>query len=170
MTFDHSDLIVRKLIPSQKRALWEPDSPSDLMESGELQILRGWRGCQLDSQECLSLDQILHSFSAPISEEHAWAVIHQVSLSLSLLLILTVASISSAKSVFMIWDRATQRRAITRFRTFFYLSDWSLQFHYWVYWRCFSRSIGLNVKISIWINLVSMTENPLHSEILRGIN
>ena len=54
-------------------------SPSDLMESGELQILRGWRGCQLDSQECLSLDQILHSFSAPISEEHAWAVIHQVS-------------------------------------------------------------------------------------------
>ena len=79
MTFDHSDLIVRKLIPSQMRALWEPDSPSDLMESGELQILRGWRGCQLDSQECLSLDQILHSFSAPISEEHAWAVIHQVS-------------------------------------------------------------------------------------------
>ena len=38
-----------------------------------------WRGCQLDRDtECLTLDQILQSFSAPISEEHAWAVIHQV--------------------------------------------------------------------------------------------
>ena len=48
------------------------------MGSGELEILRGWRGCQLDGEDCLSLEQILHSFSAPISEEHAWAVIHQV--------------------------------------------------------------------------------------------
>ena len=38
----------------------------------------GWRGARLDPADCLSLDQILHSFSAPISEEHAWAVIHQV--------------------------------------------------------------------------------------------
>ena len=40
---------------------------------------RNWKGCQLDADQCLSLEQILQSFSAPISEEHAWAVIHQVS-------------------------------------------------------------------------------------------
>jgi hypothetical protein len=37
-----------------------------------------WSGCKLDEGGCLSLQQILHSFSAPISEEHAWALIHQV--------------------------------------------------------------------------------------------
>jgi Kinase non-catalytic C-lobe domain len=37
-----------------------------------------WSGCALDPGGCLSLQQILHSFSAPISEEHAWALIHQV--------------------------------------------------------------------------------------------
>jgi len=31
----------------------------------------------LDTRDCLSLAQILRSFSAPITEEHAWAVIHQ---------------------------------------------------------------------------------------------
>jgi len=46
----------------------------------------GWRGCSLDSEGCLSLQQILHSFSAPISEEHAWAVIHQALQCLSKLL------------------------------------------------------------------------------------
>ena len=38
-----------------------------------------WSACALDKQGCLSLEQILKSFSAPISEEHAWAIIHQVS-------------------------------------------------------------------------------------------
>ena len=38
----------------------------------------GWAGCSLDPGGCLSLQQILASFTAPISEEHAWAVIHQV--------------------------------------------------------------------------------------------
>jgi len=46
----------------------------------------GWRGCSLDNEGCLSLQQILHSFSAPISEEHAWAVIHQALQCLSKLL------------------------------------------------------------------------------------
>ena len=32
----------------------------------------------MDPGGCLSLQQILASFTAPISEEHAWAVIHQV--------------------------------------------------------------------------------------------
>ena len=36
-----------------------------------------WTGCSLQ-EGCLSLGRILKSFSAPISEEHAWAVIHQV--------------------------------------------------------------------------------------------
>ena len=45
-----------------------------------------WTGCQLDSDQCLSLEQILQSFSAPISEEHAWAVIHQVSNIISVIL------------------------------------------------------------------------------------
>ena len=38
----------------------------------------GWAGRSLDPGGCLSLQQILASFTAPISEEHAWAVIHQV--------------------------------------------------------------------------------------------
>ena len=35
------------------------------------------RPVALDNQDCLTLGQILSSFSAPITEEHAWAVIHQ---------------------------------------------------------------------------------------------
>lgn len=38
-----------------------------------------WRSCSLVGGS-LGLDQILRAFSAPISEEHAWAVIHQVGL------------------------------------------------------------------------------------------
>jgi len=44
-----------------------------------------WTVCSLQ-EGCLSLDQILKSFSAPISEEHAWAVIHQSLVCLSRLL------------------------------------------------------------------------------------
>ena len=51
-----------------------------------------WRGCQLDTDQCLSLEQILQSFSAPISEEHAWAVIHQVS-TLEMMSILILVSL-----------------------------------------------------------------------------
>jgi len=57
------------------------------MESpGDTGWRQNWRGCQLDKEECLSLEQILQSFSAPISEEHAWAVIHQALQCLSKLL------------------------------------------------------------------------------------
>ena len=135
MTFDHSDLIVRKLIPSQMRALWEPDSPSDLMESGELQILRGWRGCQLDSQECLSLDQILHSFSAPISEEHAWAVIHQVSLyQLS-------HCLHCQQSFMMSLEAATQSWLPGLRASFIYRIEVSnfTEHQRQVYWRCYQQ-------------------------------
>ncbi|XP_023323232.1 protein spire homolog 1 isoform X2 [Eurytemora carolleeae] len=45
-----------------------------------------WSACALDKQGCLSLEQILKSFSAPISEEHAWAIIHQSLVCLSRLL------------------------------------------------------------------------------------
>ena len=55
---------------------WPRVSPDD--ENTRLDTWRNWKGCQLDSGQCLSLEQILQSFSAPISEEHAWAVIHQV--------------------------------------------------------------------------------------------
>ena len=44
------------------------------MEGGR----HSWRGCSLDDNKCLTLQQILRSFTAPISEEHAWAVIYQV--------------------------------------------------------------------------------------------
>ena len=37
-----------------------------------------WYSAQLDQENCLDLDQILRVFSAPITEEHAWAVIYQV--------------------------------------------------------------------------------------------
>lgn len=33
--------------------------------------------CELDSSDCLSLYDILHSFNQPISEEQAWAVCYQ---------------------------------------------------------------------------------------------
>lgn len=33
--------------------------------------------CKLDADECVSLSDILISFNAPISEEHAWALCYQ---------------------------------------------------------------------------------------------
>lgn len=33
--------------------------------------------CILDSDLCVSLRNILFSFNTPISEEHAWALVHQ---------------------------------------------------------------------------------------------
>jgi len=33
--------------------------------------------CRLDSFHCLSLEQIVKAFCAPIKEEHAWAILHQ---------------------------------------------------------------------------------------------
>ena len=37
-----------------------------------------WQAVILDDNGCLSLDKILRVFSAPITEEHAWAILHQV--------------------------------------------------------------------------------------------
>ena len=37
-----------------------------------------WQAVTLDDKGCLSLDKILRVFSAPITEEHAWAILHQV--------------------------------------------------------------------------------------------
>ena len=39
---------------------------------------KAWRSLKLDNNECLSLGQVLKVFSAPITEEHAWAVLYQV--------------------------------------------------------------------------------------------
>ncbi len=36
-----------------------------------------WTGSKLDASGCLTLRQILGSFSAPITEEHAWAIIFE---------------------------------------------------------------------------------------------
>jgi len=36
-----------------------------------------WHSCELDEENCLDLNQILKVFSAPITEEHAWALVHQ---------------------------------------------------------------------------------------------
>ncbi|KAK7579683.1 hypothetical protein V9T40_000312 [Parthenolecanium corni] len=33
--------------------------------------------CKLDDEECVSLNNILVSFNAPISEEHSWALCYQ---------------------------------------------------------------------------------------------
>jgi len=38
--------------------------------------------CKLDSHGCLSLEQVVQSFHAPIKQEHGWAIIHQGMLSL----------------------------------------------------------------------------------------
>ena len=37
-----------------------------------------WQAVVLDDEGCLSLDKILKVFSAPITEVHAWAILHQV--------------------------------------------------------------------------------------------
>ena len=36
-----------------------------------------WAGCSLDGRDSLDLDQITGSFSAPITEEHAFAIVHE---------------------------------------------------------------------------------------------
>ena len=36
-----------------------------------------WTPVELDSRSCLTLEQVLRAFLAPISEYHAWAIIHQ---------------------------------------------------------------------------------------------
>lgn len=36
-----------------------------------------WTPCKLNSECCLSLDLITSSFSAPITEEHAWAIVFE---------------------------------------------------------------------------------------------
>ena len=43
---------------------------------------KAWRSLQLDDNECLGLGQVLKVFSAPITEEHAWAVLYQVTFSI----------------------------------------------------------------------------------------
>ena len=37
-----------------------------------------WKGSILDSNKCLTLKQVVSSFSAPITEEHAWAVVYEM--------------------------------------------------------------------------------------------
>ena len=55
------------------------ESRNRIIESTrQLVVSAEWSASTLDNQGCLSLEQILKSFSAPISEEHAWAIIHQV--------------------------------------------------------------------------------------------
>jgi len=36
-----------------------------------------WHQCNLDKDKCVDLDQVLRVFSAPITEEHAWALVYQ---------------------------------------------------------------------------------------------
>ncbi|KAG8223161.1 hypothetical protein J437_LFUL000327 [Ladona fulva] len=38
---------------------------------------KGAPKCNLNADDCVSLDDILQSFNAPISEEHAWALCYQ---------------------------------------------------------------------------------------------
>ena len=37
-----------------------------------------WKGSSLDGNGCLTLKQVVSSFSAPITEEHAWAVVYEM--------------------------------------------------------------------------------------------
>ena len=46
-----------------------------------------WPGSQLDpTNGCLTLKQVVRSFSAPITEEHAWAVVYETVKTLDLCL------------------------------------------------------------------------------------
>ena len=45
-----------------------------------------WKGSILDSNKCLTLKQVVSSFSAPITEEHAWAVVYEMVKTLDLCL------------------------------------------------------------------------------------
>ena len=40
----------------------------------------------LDSKQCLTLKQVVGSFSAPITEEHAWSVVYEMTKTLDLCL------------------------------------------------------------------------------------
>ncbi len=81
------DIQFRNFVGTFPLVTWALVSASDISSMSSVEADTGWspppppppwRGCHLDKEGCLSLDQILRSFSAPISEEHAWAVIHQV--------------------------------------------------------------------------------------------
>ena len=45
-----------------------------------------WTASQLNQLNCLTLRQIVGSFSAPITEEHAWAVVYETAKTLGLCL------------------------------------------------------------------------------------
>ena len=45
--------------------------------SGSNNSSSSWKGAELDASGCLTLERIISSFSAPITEEHAWAVIYE---------------------------------------------------------------------------------------------
>lgn len=54
---------------------------------------------ELDSRNCLTLEQILQAFMAPISEQHAWAVVHQATKCLAS--VLEQADMDAAKFMVM---------------------------------------------------------------------
>ena len=45
-----------------------------------------WVASTLDSKQCLTLKQVVGSFSAPITEEHAWSVVYEMTKTLDLCL------------------------------------------------------------------------------------
>ena len=45
-----------------------------------------WVASTLDSNQCLTLKQVVGSFSAPITEEHAWSVVYEMTKTLDLCL------------------------------------------------------------------------------------
>ena len=45
-----------------------------------------WKGSSLGKDCCLTLKQVVSSFSAPITEEHAWAVVYEMVKTLDLCL------------------------------------------------------------------------------------
>jgi len=45
-----------------------------------------WIASSLDSNNCLTLKQVVGSFSAPITEEHAWAIVYETCKTLDLCL------------------------------------------------------------------------------------
>ena len=71
-----SNMMDRRCTTTSTSTLRSPPGTSGLRSPPDR---KEWTVCSLQ-EGCLSLDQILKSFSAPISEEHAWAVIHQVGL------------------------------------------------------------------------------------------
>ena len=73
-----------------------------------------WKSVSLNEDCCLNLDQIVQVFSAPITEEHAWAVLHQVSSTIQQLsLTFLIQTLNSLLTILTFHDDHDELRTVS---------------------------------------------------------